>query len=535
MAAPLRELDDLSDLDDDLVEVGPRVAWLLRMARLTSAIGQHGGPPTQTEMVDLLVRSGCPANATAVSRAESGSRRLGMIVDGYEAVLGLPTGQLRAPVDILCRTFSNAPTDGAPDARHLHGCGGHTRSDVTTAVSRASDRIRTDGCTGGEWLAWARSLTCDQAAGFPTWLLDEWLDRLVSELSRSVGHAFAARYESVSLLRCGPYGDRVLAAAERWVADPHVQVLFDVMSAVGERPEPQVLRWCCDLLRDARPPVVHGAVVALDNMTVVPGLTAADWDGALEDIVEAYARSEPGSEVHASLSKLLATLPRRQRRMAARACRERQLTPLVRPRRLAPKGEKSRANPHWAVAESLAAAVTDDLGLDRQPVLERLLFEVVFEHRETRAVTSLLLLAALPFCDTVARHLAEYARSTAPEDQRRSIWERLMVMQNGRTVPLMLDRPDDHDPDAVFDHVTLCAQSGGHVERTDLDTLFRTGGRHRRRAFYAAGLSGHPWLHEMAASGQSEDVRGPARWWLTHGSRVADHPVGHRSVADTPQ
>lgn len=524
MAAPLRDLDDASELDADRIEIGPRIAWVLRMARLGSAVGRHGGAPTQTEMVELLARSGYHVNATLLSRVEAGARRLGIVADGYEAVLGLTPGQLRAPIDILCRTFPYAPPDMATDLLHLRGCDSHDGAAVIAAVGNTSERLRGTAYDGGDWLAWSRALACPRAGGFPTWLLEPWLDRLVSELGRSVGPAFATRYEALALLRCGPYGELVLRAAQRWVADPHVQVLYDLMSAVSEHPEPEVLGWTCSLLSDDRPQVVHGAVLALENMFEVGGLTPGDWDGVLDEILAAYAAAPPGSDIHASLSKILAALPPAQRRRAGAECNKRGLMPLVRPRRLDRKGRKVPANPQWVVAQRLASDVTGELGMERQPILERLLFEAVFEHRETRAVTSLFLLAALPFTGAVSRRLYGYALSEAPEDQRVSVLERLMIMQNGAPPPEASGWPDVGDPDSVVVHVTLQAQSGRPPDPDHLDLLLGAEERHRRRALYAAGLAGDDWLRKVAGASGPASERGAATWWLGQGRLVDDAP-----------
>ena len=472
-------------------------------------------------MVELLAQSGFPVNPTLLSRVESGTKRYGVVADGYEEVLGLTTGRLRAPIDILCRTFPYSPADMAPDRLHMRGCQDHDTADVIEAVSAASDRVRREDVVGADWLALARALACPRAGGFPVWLLDPWLDRLLSEVGRSVGSAFATRYEALALLRCGPYGAVVLEAGRRWVADPHVQVLYDVMSAMSERPDPAVLAWSCGLLSDPRPTVVHGAVLALENMVEVGGLTSADWDSALAAILAAYTVASPGTDVHASLSKILAGLPAGQRTLAAAECRKRGLMPLVRPRRFTRKGQKEPTNLQWAAVERLAADITDTAGLERQPVLERMLFEALHEHRETRAVTSLFLLAALPFTDIISSRIYAYALDQAADDHRAGMLERLMILQNGAPLAATPVPPDVSDADAVNVHITLLAQSGQSVDREHLDLLLEADERHRRRALYAAGLSGDAALERWATTGPA-DLRGPAAWWIRNGTRIVD-------------
>ena len=55
---------------------------------------------------------------TVVHRAETGVVRSGRVTTAYEEVLGLAAGTVRAPVDILCRTFPQvSPRDADPGSR----------------------------------------------------------------------------------------------------------------------------------------------------------------------------------------------------------------------------------------------------------------------------------------------------------------------------------------------------------------------------------------------------------------------------------
>ncbi len=183
----------------------PGSPWLLRMARLTA-----GGGHSQAAVGAALRATGVRTHARPMSEVENGKVRHGRIIDGYERALGLRDGQLRAPVDVLCRSLPGGPPD---------------RDDAGRAV-------------GGELLS-------------------------VDELGRSVGTACVTRYEPLSLVRASSYGHLVLAAARRAVADPHAQVLVDAVTATADRPTPEVLGWTAELLADHRPMAVRASCHAL--------------------------------------------------------------------------------------------------------------------------------------------------------------------------------------------------------------------------------------------------------------------------------
>ncbi len=101
-------VEDRTALDGARIEVAARIGWLLRVSRTGSGI------PLRSMAAEL--RSlGVDTSASALSRLESEGRRHGSVVDGYEQVLGLAPGRLRAAIDVLCRTFDNAPPDEDPD------------------------------------------------------------------------------------------------------------------------------------------------------------------------------------------------------------------------------------------------------------------------------------------------------------------------------------------------------------------------------------------------------------------------------------
>ncbi|MGB7982721.1 MAG: hypothetical protein WCF36_18220 [Candidatus Nanopelagicales bacterium] len=357
---------DPTPLNGSAIDVGARIAWTTRTARLLAGAGN---------LRDFAVA--VDSNPTRVHRLETARLRDGALVDAYERVLGLPIGSLRAPVDIACRTFPHeAPKDKDPGSR------------VSTVreLSQLTDGIRavlgdTHGAgvvSAGDWLTWARSLSAFGGIGLPESIALPMVDALIAELNRSVGAAYPARYEALSLLRCSDYGYLVVEAARTRLVEPRPQVIFDMMSAVGEAASADAVGWCLNLLDDPRVRVVRGAAVALENMGAIAPDRTRYWGSVVDGLVDSYCRRASGSPEWSTLSHLL--------RLAPRALVAPHITRLTTP--LAPTGKirdysRSRANRYWSACEREADRVGDEASLGSQPMLCRLLYDIAISPHET--------------------------------------------------------------------------------------------------------------------------------------------------------
>ena len=107
MARPSDLIIDETPLDGARIDIPARIGWLLRVNRLV-----HGA--SLRDVSARLKETGRPASVAVLSRLERSGGRNGAVVDGYEELLGLTPGRLRAPVDALCRTFAYAPPDEEP-------------------------------------------------------------------------------------------------------------------------------------------------------------------------------------------------------------------------------------------------------------------------------------------------------------------------------------------------------------------------------------------------------------------------------------
>ncbi len=428
-------LDDATDLTGPGLGVGVRCAWVLRTARLLS--GRY------PRLEDMAAATG--SNPTRLHRLETAKLRDGGLVDAYERALDLPPGLLRAPIDVMCRTFpALSPRDLSPGSTAV------TVGALSALTMALLDRLavldadpdrpgqdddavstRWSSCepasappTGGDWLTWARALAEPAAIGLPEPFAARLVRRLVDELCTATGHGYPTRYEALSLLRCSAYGHVVLEVARELMRAPEGREVADVMSAVGEAVTPDAVSWCLGLLADERGQVVTAAALALENMAQVAADGPAFWAGLVRRLASLLDDCEPGSPRHGPLTHLWRLVPASVRATAGVALR----------RPLAPDAtvggpSRHRADGHRQTARAAALRITDGLGLPEQPLLARLVVDIAVSPYGGRAVTSAMLLGALPaVARPVCDHLALLADEQGDPVIRERVTERLVLL-----------------------------------------------------------------------------------------------------------
>ncbi|VXA98919.1 hypothetical protein [Nocardioides sp. AX2bis] len=498
MARPADVIEDTTLLDGARVDVPARIGWLLRTVRL-------GTGTSLRALGDGMRELGHPVSVPALSVAERAGVRDGALTDLYEQVLRLPPGRLRAPVDVLCRSFDYAPGDRAP-----------TRAVVLplSAVDAAFEPVLTGRADGGDWLRWARLLRHGPGAAVPTVVVAPAARVLVEELLRSVGPAHTARYEAVARLRCGPYADVVEDVARDLVlgAGPG-PASVNAFAALAEEPTPRLLRWCASLLDHPADWVVGGACLALEGMRTTGGLDEADWQVLVAPLVRGHARA--GEGLHAArITTLVRMLPEAVRRdVLARLTGP--LAPVDGPR----SWDTGLTNRHLALCHRVAADVCDRLDVEHQPLLARLLFEVLFDFRGNRITTSAWLLMATPFVEQLVPALLELVDSAPDEATRRGALRalhRLQVPAADDAVGAWLGRVRRWDDAAVLG---VAANAG--VAVPEGHRRVRGAGPAGVRVVETLGMAAHPDLAAVAADPTlTPTVRSAACWWLRVGARV---------------
>lgn len=366
------------------------------------------------------------------------------------------------------------------------------------------------------------------AVGMPLTFFTARVDHLACELTRAVGTSFTTRYEALALLRSGPYASTTLAAIDARVCDPDAQVVIDLVCAAGENPDREVQEWILDLLGHPRDPVVRAAAVTLSGLAD----TAGDedlWTGVLPPLLRAFNASVPGSSTWRWTSYALRKVPAALR--AAEPLRPNkplalpEVTPVPRP----------PDHTSWPTCVALADDASRSVGLDGQPMLARMVFEMVDGSFESHAVNDALVLHALPrLADAVGERLARLAEQTSDPVRRDRILRRInSLVHDG--APACTRRWIDSSDDELRRHGLRLAGTGG----LDVDPATLRRARSdglAEESLYAAGMNGSPFLTELLADpGTDEELRRAARWWRADGPRVVDPPgQGHPSPRSTP-
>lgn len=492
-------VDDATALDGAEIDVSARVAWVLRMARTTA-----GGGGTQLRALAEEIGT----SAARLSRVETGQLRDGRVVDGYESALGMVEGSLRAPIDILCRTFPQvSPRDADPGSRI------QTVGELSQLTERLQGAVPV---TGGEWLRWARATASPGNIGLPERQCHELLVRLVSELARSVSHGYPSRYEALSLVRCSAYGPLVLAVAQDEIRRTHAHGLGDLMSAVGEAVTEDALEWCLSLLVDEREYVARCGALAIENMGQIGG--TGFWDDVAPRLLDALEATAPGSSQEEWIAHLVRLVPRPVWRRAGRV----PARPLPPPAPV-PSMSRGESNALWSRCQVMAGDVGRETGVGEQPMLARLMYDICFGHWETRAVTSYMLLSGVPVLARASgRRIAELVEQAEDPRIRSRGARRLLGVLHGHEMPSVEGWFTDPDPGLRGSALAVTGAAGRHVPGPVLDAGLRDPGT-SRLAIYSAGMSGHPALaHVAGATDLPHDVRAAARWWIEQGGRVAE-------------
>lgn len=491
----MEEIEDRSPLTGSRIDVAARIGWLLRTWRVAR------GVPLRT--LTGLLPDDLTFSSSTLSRLETQGVRNGRVIAAYERALGLPYGHLRAPVDVLCRTFAYAPVDQDPFVPESSLAG---FSEACRAIEGTPD--------GPDWLLFAEFHTGTDF-GLPEDLVRPHVAGLASELGRSVGMSYQLRYEALARLRCSAYEGVVADITRRAVERPGAQRLNDLMSAVSERPTPELLSWCGELLSHPADPVAHAACLAIQNMrSVVGDLRTGHWLA----LAPAYAdacRHHPDGPRGTILGATLATCEPFFRAEVARL-----LTtppPVHRPMSWSPDDD------HYEYAATLATQLGGD-----QPgrtMLTRLLFELIYDFRATHTVTAAFLLAASIYADPLHPLLGEVALHGPDEVTRHGAayaFANLMLPHDRTDIGPWLA---SDDPVIASAGLVLAGHAGIRLPGHQLLRLLHDDGEQCWQALFAAGMAGHPLLAALARDRDaSPEMRAAARWWLEEGPRVVDRP-----------
>lgn len=500
MARPADLIVDETALDGSSIDVCARIGWLLRISR------QVAGVPLGVVAEHVRELTGRSVSVAALSRLERSGVRNGQLIDAYEQALGLRPARLRAPIDLLCRAYPYAPPDESPS---LPGPSTLRRFDEAVAAVEAANP------SGGDWMRFARLHEEREPFGLPSRDMMPLLERLAAEMGRSVGEGFVGRMEALKRLRVSPYDDLVEQLARSTAADPERQVHTDLASVLAERPTRSVLQWTAEQLSSDSFLAVRGAAIAIERMSMVGGLRAQDWLSITEHLVAAVRRTVDDPYRHAALASALHAIPAPQRTEIL----DRLDVPVPFPR-IPDAWMPSRRNTHYRYAEQLASAACQQLDLPEQPMLTRLVFELLYDFRSTRVLTAGFVLLASPFTE-VCHAAVEEATLRAPDPTTRagalSVCATMPMAWEGLDLTAWLAADD---PSVSGSALVMAGQAGQHLPAEVLEKALESR-LLRDRATYSAGMSQHPLLQSWASDpSRPARLRKAAEWWLAGGGRI---------------
>lgn len=490
MARHADDIDDNTPLAGTRIDVPARIGWLLRTSRMAAGI----------RLRDFGERAGAPISPATLSRVETAGRRSGAVIAAYERAVGLPYGHLRSPIDILSRTFSYAPDDVEPFV-----------PDPTLSSFSAACAAVAEEPTGHDWLRFAEYHTASPF-GLPATAMRPLVERLASEVGRAPGAAYQLRYEALAKLRCSPYDDLVADVIRSAVLTPGMQRSADLLSAVTEKPTPDLVVWCGELLGHESWQIARAGCLGIQNMRSVGGLEARDWEPLVAPFVDACVAAIGDPRREPILSGTLAACPG-----AFRTAVRKLLNVDLAPPRKAALWTRSRRNEHFSHAARIAADISGNTA--GESLLARLLFEVLYDFRATHAVTSGFLLVASPFATAVREHLCITALEGPDEITRQGAayaFANLMMPFDVADPQPWLASPD---PAVRAAGLTICGFAGVPLPAGMLHDLVADD-EIGRDALFAAGMAGQPELVAIASDHPDRAIREAAAWWHTAGGRV---------------
>jgi hypothetical protein len=492
------QIDDRTPLSAARIDVAARVGWLLRVHRTAAGLSLR-------QMSTALGEQGVTLSAATLSRTESEGQRSPQVLDGYGRVLGLAEGSLRAEIDAVCRAFSYAaprpPEHGARDLAEY---------------SRACDAVRLPAPTGSAWLAFARQHAHPRGFGLPSDLMEPLVRQLAGEVGRGVARARLVRHEALNILMESPYASLVTAVLREAVDDPGHQNFYDLTSVLSDHPTDELVRWAGELLSSPSIFQVRGGAYALQGMFVSGYRQISDWRQLMPLLERAWYRGGADPARRTILTQVCRTLPGDVRA-------ELSDTGVVAPGDLQPPvaWSRTRSNPHYRFATSIAHEACTRLGHPDEPLLERLVFEAFFEPRGVRMSTSTWLLSSSPFAGALVRAIFE-VRDNCPDPASRAAALRVAtVCHAGEQVPGVEILADSGDPEDFAHGTAILGRAGQALSSAALARGLAGDETALRQTLYCLGMAGDGRLHDLARDPMVPATTArAAQWWLQQGSRI---------------
>ncbi|GAA4699804.1 hypothetical protein [Nocardioides nanhaiensis] len=377
---------------------GHRLAWLLGSSRVYA---KDTAVARRSTFIEALGDHGVPCDATKLSRWESGRVNVPLaVVRAYEQILGLRTGQLVVAATGFGRGLTRGPVTVQPPAGDPAAA--HLRLDTLFGEAFAG------GAAGHTWLELGDLLAHHQHL----YLLPETWQRicelLASELSRTTGHGFTCRFETLRMLVANPASRRyAVKAVGAMTTHPAATFLIHPAALLGEVEDAQPMELLARVLRMEPSALRAGAAYAVSTK-VVRGHFAESEIGALESLTRRMLKRSSSLIERADALALAWALPATGRHLVPPQGLDRETRTAL--ENVYRGGEL--CDPHTArqVASRLADTAQEHTPIDyllgQDQMLHRLVRESLFHADPARRFRSALLLSASPYRAQLAEPLA---------------------------------------------------------------------------------------------------------------------------------
>lgn len=510
------------------------IAWLLRVNRL---YGDDGRLAVAARFVRAYNNDGVTTSESQVCRWERATLRLSApVIARYEEVLGLPRGRLAAVAHTLYRESRGFL--GAPALRHATDDDA-TRDRLSPLLEQALGAQEMTGCdwdelTGGLWEV--------PVLLHPKRLWPELTQRLLAELLVAEGTGWLWRCEAINrLLGLRDSATGVVEACAGVIGDRRSQVLIEPAALLEMTPHPAA---ATQLLGQIEDPVSDQALRAA-WWAVAEKAGRGHFDaGQIRRLTRAALEILRDSGSHLA-SRVAAAETARQLLPEVSAGEHRALSQALQgdpvSGHVLRSGTVSPQETVRAVAYRLSQAV---LSLMRReilladPVLERLVADMLFHPQGTRRTVAAQTVAATPYGPALAAAmgrelgrpatLADAPLATAlvqaighlgGADEAELLWR--LVLGHGLPAPVQEAAAwivgHLHAPSARWDGVRtrLLRHRGGPLPCYARGLMYSIGASRR-----------HGDLVELSGPQSHPELRTAASWWLSIPAVIRDSAAG---------
>jgi hypothetical protein len=482
-----------------------RIAWLLGTTRLYASGGAYF---SRRDFVPALVGAGVPADESRVSRWEAaGVAAPDSVIDGYERVLGLGRGELLVVANCLRPVTLPAPQPATLDELH-------------TVLDPLFELVLDGSPTGADWLRLSDTLLAQPAIYLPPDLWERLASRLLNELGRSLHLGYASRLLALRrLLAVGVARRHVVPAIGRVAIDHCAPRTADAIALLQYVPGAYGTGVAMRLLDSDQEVHRRGAARAVAAM-----LASHTFDMDAMPALEATAIRLLGEDENAThIADLVRRMPGDSLERVRAAVHGHPAMALVLRTSEVVSADTAR-QVALRIAEEAVRFVTEILGSEPDPMLERLTREALFHSHAERRHRAAMLLAFSPFRVGVATGITTALTSGADAYMSGRLTRLLRFCVSAEELPVLLELSSSTDPTVRAHALRAIGNVPAELDELEAAALAVqaepwSNSRHAEATMYALGM--HGWADVTpGANGANGAVGELCAWWSEAGSRL---------------